>query len=198
MNISEVISRATQGRTQPYICRCDDGNVYFVKGRSVPKRELVSEWVAARLGRAVGVNVAPFDIADVPQELCAPSMGAWLADLGPGAAFASQRVMAQEFALEHRELVPADARALIVAFDWWVRNSDRTLTEKGGNPNLLWKPIGREEGEVIVFSWVQYPSKAVRDAANAKMRDDDRMKNAEMPFDGKRMIFGGFVPVVEE
>ncbi len=60
------------------------------------------------------------------------------------------------------------------------------------------RAVKAEDGEVIVFSWVQYPSKAVRDAANAKMRDDDRMKNAEMPFDGKRMIFGGFIPVVDE
>ena len=55
--------------------------------------------------------------------------------------------------------------------------------------------VKAEEGEVVVFSWIEYPSKEVRDAANAKMRTDERMKNAEMPFDGKRMIFGGFMPL---
>jgi uncharacterized protein YbaA (DUF1428 family) len=54
------------------------------------------------------------------------------------------------------------------------------------------------EGEVVVFSWVEYPSKEARDAANARMQSDERMKNADMPFDGKRMIFGGFVPVLDE
>ncbi len=55
--------------------------------------------------------------------------------------------------------------------------------------------VKAEEGEVVVFSWIEYPSKEVRDAANTKMRTDERMKNAEMPFDGKRMIFGGFMPL---
>lgn len=52
------------------------------------------------------------------------------------------------------------------------------------------------EGEHVVFSWVEWPSKEVRDAGMKKMMDDERM-NVPMPFDGKRMIFGGFVPVVE-
>ncbi len=56
--------------------------------------------------------------------------------------------------------------------------------------------------EAIAFSWVEWPDKGTRDAAFARMMDknfeDPRMdmaKNA-MPFDGKRMIFGGFTPVV--
>ena len=53
-------------------------------------------------------------------------------------------------------------------------------------------------GEVVVFSWIEYPSKEVRDAAVAKMMSDPRMQALrEMPFDGKRMVMGGFVPVVE-
>jgi uncharacterized protein YbaA (DUF1428 family) len=58
--------------------------------------------------------------------------------------------------------------------------------------------VKAEPGEVVVFSWVEYPSKEVRDASNAKMRSDERMKNVDMPFDGKRMIFGGFVPVLDD
>ena len=59
--------------------------------------------------------------------------------------------------------------------------------------------VKAKEGEVVVFSWFEYPSKEVRDAANQKMMNDPRMKamGAEMPFDGKRMIFGGFVPVLD-
>ena len=55
-----------------------------------------------------------------------------------------------------------------------------------------------EEGEVVVFSWVEWPSKEVRDAGNQKLMEDPRMHEmgSEMPFDGKRMIFGGFVPIV--
>ncbi len=53
--------------------------------------------------------------------------------------------------------------------------------------------------ETIVFSWVEWPDKATRDAGIKKMMEDPRMDpNANpMPFDGKRMIFGGFDAVVE-
>lgn len=56
--------------------------------------------------------------------------------------------------------------------------------------------------EAVVFSWIEWPDKATRDAAMARMMDrantDPRLDPAKnpMPFDGKRMIFGGFVPVV--
>jgi uncharacterized protein YbaA (DUF1428 family) len=43
-----------------------------------------------------------------------------------------------------------------------------------------------------VFSWIVWPSKQVRDAGVKKFRDDPRMKSGDMPFDGQRMIFGGF------
>lgn len=54
------------------------------------------------------------------------------------------------------------------------------------------------EGEVVVFSWIEYPSKAVRDAAVARIREDPRLKAADMLFDGVRMILGGFEAIVEE
>ena len=57
--------------------------------------------------------------------------------------------------------------------------------------------------ETVVFSWIEWPDKVVRDAAMSKMealmQTDDRFNPAKnpMPFDGKRMIYGGFAPVVE-
>lgn len=60
--------------------------------------------------------------------------------------------------------------------------------------------VNAEEGENVVFSWFEYPSKAARNAANERMTSDPRMKDmgANMPFDGKRMIMGGFDAIVEE
>jgi uncharacterized protein YbaA (DUF1428 family) len=56
--------------------------------------------------------------------------------------------------------------------------------------------------ETVAFSWVEWPDKATRDAGMKKMMEDPRMDpsapgNPPMPFDGKRMIFGGFEQVVE-
>ncbi len=52
-----------------------------------------------------------------------------------------------------------------------------------------------EEGEVVCFSWIEWPDKATRDAATKQMMNDPEMAKMEMPFDGKRMIYGGFVPL---
>ena len=59
--------------------------------------------------------------------------------------------------------------------------------------------VKREAGETVVFSWIQWPSKAVRDSAWEKIMTDPRMnaENNPMPFDGKRMIYGGFQIIMQ-
>ncbi len=63
--------------------------------------------------------------------------------------------------------------------------------------------VKAEPSEDVLFSWIEWPDKATRDAAFAKLTDpenaDPRMDPATnpIPFDGKRMIFGGFAPVVD-
>jgi uncharacterized protein YbaA (DUF1428 family) len=59
--------------------------------------------------------------------------------------------------------------------------------------------VKKEADETVVFSWVVWPSKAVRDAGWAKMMEDERMQPGKnpMPFDGKRIIYGGFEMVLE-
>ncbi|MES2832119.1 MAG: DUF1428 domain-containing protein [Pseudomonadota bacterium] len=51
--------------------------------------------------------------------------------------------------------------------------------------------------ENVVFSWIEWPSKEVRDAGMKKMMADESMKNMDMPFDGKRMFFGGFESLLD-
>ena len=62
----------------------------------------------------------------------------------------------------------------------------------------FYKATQAKEDETIIFSWVEYPDKATRDAANKKMLDDPDMANLKMPFDGKRMFWGGFEQIVNE
>ena len=64
------------------------------------------------------------------------------------------------------------------------------------------RAVQAKADETVAFSWVEWPDKATRDAAMKKMLEDPRMDpnnpaNPPMPFDGKRMIFGGFAQVVE-
>ncbi|MDZ4373375.1 MAG: DUF1428 domain-containing protein [Phenylobacterium sp.] len=55
------------------------------------------------------------------------------------------------------------------------------------------RAVQATEDEIVVFSWITYPDRESRDAINAKVMADERLKMGDAPpFDGKRMIFGGF------
>lgn len=57
--------------------------------------------------------------------------------------------------------------------------------------------VQRQADETVVFAWIIWPSKSTRDAGMKKVMDDSRMKNTTMPFDGKRMIYGGFEMILD-
>ena len=62
------------------------------------------------------------------------------------------------------------------------------------------RAVKAKENETVVFSWIEYPDKTTRDSANDKMMNDpDAMAGmADIPFDGKRMIFSGFTPILDK
>lgn len=71
---------------------------------------------------------------------------------------------------------------------------------KPGKLTSFPQSVQLQEGETVVFSWIVYASREARDEINAKVMADPRiaaMNPADMPFDGKRMFWGGFKPVVE-
>ena len=59
--------------------------------------------------------------------------------------------------------------------------------------------VKRKDDETVIFSWVTWPSRQVRDDGWKKVMDDPRMRpeNNPMPFDGKRLIYGGFETIVD-
>ena len=61
------------------------------------------------------------------------------------------------------------------------------------------RAVQAKDDEVVVLSWITYASRADRDAINAKVMADPRLKAGmeNTPFDGKRMIYGGFRPILE-
>lgn len=60
------------------------------------------------------------------------------------------------------------------------------------------RAVKAEPNETVVFSWVEWPSKDVRDAGSAKMMADPRMHQLDHVFDGKRMVYGGFTTILDE
>ena len=58
------------------------------------------------------------------------------------------------------------------------------------------RSVQAKDDEIVIFSWIVYPSKQVRDDCNKKVMEDPRLANmmSQDVFDAKRMIYGGFVP----
>jgi len=86
------------------------------------------------------------------------------------------RVCREHGALEYRECVADDVKV--------------------GKRTSFPRSVKLKPGETVVFAWVVYKSRAQRDTATVKIMKDKRlatmMNPKSMPFDGKRMIFGGF------
>lgn len=59
------------------------------------------------------------------------------------------------------------------------------------------RAVDLQPEETVVFAWMTWPDKATRDKAFAAMFAGD-MDMVEMPFDGKRMVYGGFAPILQE
>ncbi len=61
------------------------------------------------------------------------------------------------------------------------------------------RAVLRKDGERVVYSWIEWPDKATRDAGWGKLMSDERMEpEGDMPFDGQRMMWGGFAPIIDE
>ena len=70
-----------------------------------------------------------------------------------------------------------------------------------GERTDLWRAVAADKaaGECIAFSWIVWPSKAARDEGWGRLMADERMKpKPDMPFDPRRMIFGGFDMLLDE
>jgi uncharacterized protein YbaA (DUF1428 family) len=71
---------------------------------------------------------------------------------------------------------------------------------KPGEVTSFPQSVKLEAGETVIFAWIVYESREHRDRVNEQVMNDPRMKNMDpknLPFDGKRMIWGGFETFVE-
>lgn len=87
----------------------------------------------------------------------------------------------------------------------WMKHGALSYVEAAGDDvpygelTSFPRAVQATEDEVIIFSWITYKSREDRDAISKKVMEDPRWKEFEqnMPFDGKRMIWGGFKMIVE-
>lgn len=136
------------GVSRPFRCIGEDDAEYFVKLKNTGWNHLVKEWIAGRLAQEMELPIADIAQVLIPRELVAGD-AELESELGHGVAFGSRRVEpAERLALAFVPDDPDGSLSRILLFDWWIRNSDRALTEAGGNPNLLWQI---DPGHVVIF-----------------------------------------------
>lgn len=134
LQIKEVLGLTDQGRSLPLKCIAEDGNLYFVKGQQTNRASLWREWICGHLAQALGLNIPPFSLVQVPEQLHA-ELPPDLRQVGWLPAFGSRCHHATGWLeLGMAPSVPTMVQRDVLVFDWWVRNSDRLV----GNPNLLW------------------------------------------------------------
>jgi uncharacterized protein YbaA (DUF1428 family) len=88
----------------------------------------------------------------------------------------------------------------------WVEHGAIAFSEcvaddvKVGKRTSFPRSVKLKRGETVVFSWIMFPSRVARDRINARVMKDKRLASMmdmkKMPFDGKRMIYGGFRMIV--
>lgn len=144
LQIREVLGPAEQGKSRPFKCMAEDGNLYFVKGQQTNRASLWREWICAHLARAFGLNIPPFSLVQIDETLHAELPRDWR-QLGCLPAFGSR----QHHGTSWLELgmapgVPRSVQRDVLVFDWWVHNVDRLA----GNPNLLWD---QEQATLVVI-----------------------------------------------
>lgn len=144
--ITGIIGRSEQGATRPFLCHAQHPEGYrvtcYVKGAYAGLNSLCCEWVAVRLAsllvEGAALTLPPFRMADVPQELIDASVRADVRDLGVGRVFASLLIVGgQELTWSATKDRPEEEMAMLLLLDLWLQNEDRSLSARGGNPNLL-------------------------------------------------------------
>lgn len=101
----------------------------------------------------------------------------------------------------NRERFVEDARQAAAVFEEF--GARRVVDAVGddvpaGQRTDFYRSVAAEAGELVAFGWIEWPDGPTRDEAERRMNEDPRMDTSQMAFDGKRMIFGAFEPVVDE
>lgn len=139
LRVIEIIRRIPDCATEPFLCKCDDGELYVVKGMpSVPRVQLIAEWISAHIGKELGLSLPDFGMAYVDSALT-QYVPEWRNALNEGLAFATKfipGVAPITFSQAHHN-VDVQAQKIIYLFDRWINNSDRSLSPNGGNVNII-------------------------------------------------------------
>jgi hypothetical protein len=138
--IKTITDISEQGMSEPYRCIAEDDTEYYAKGLRSTRTSQINEWLCANMAAAIGLPIAQFSLLDVPEYLF-EELSDQQKKIGLGYCFGSQTVhhvtLLEEANIKH---IPIEIQQQIVAFDWLIKNGDRTR----GNPNLLYQPTSKK------------------------------------------------------
>ena len=135
--IVQISPGLQQGFAEPVLCRAEDGTWYVAKGRWSGRDTMVREWIAGRIGSDFGLPIPEVELLTLGAAEAVDMIHPNAMDLAAMPSFGSSFVEnVMHLPVTSAGDVPQDLRALVLLFDWWVLNGDRT----DGNVNLLWSP----------------------------------------------------------
>ncbi|MFM4759927.1 MULTISPECIES: HipA family kinase [Aeromonas] len=148
--VTHIIRVMQEGSTGARLCECQDGNLYVVKTLDeVTPRQLIAEWVCGHLAKAFGLMTPECRLVyGMPELMRLQGQSSFWDDDTIG--FASRyhgNTIAVNMPLARA--ASAQLKSDILVFDVWVKNGDRTLSDLGGNVNLLFDLLS--DPQIVVF-----------------------------------------------
>lgn len=149
-SVGEVIKQMASGVTTPWLCECEDGVKVVTKSvEELPPYQLVAEWIAGHLGLEFGVPVPGIRIVDglsSALDMLQDRPGRMRESVPSfGSVYVENAADLQYSAIRS---IDAKLKSDILIFDVWIKNDDRTLSQSGGNVNLLHRIDNKQ---LIVF-----------------------------------------------
>ncbi|WP_040976836.1 HipA family kinase [Necropsobacter massiliensis] len=129
------------GVTRPYLCEASNGKTYVVKTKSsLTSKQIIAEYVAACLAKKLGLPIPDFKLVYISEFIAKSVCPDWREGISEGLAFGIEYIDDAVLVKFKQAYVCCDVllQKQIYLFDFWINNSDRTLSDKDtGNVNLL-------------------------------------------------------------
>ncbi|OTA16048.1 hypothetical protein Xbed_03520 [Xenorhabdus beddingii] len=139
--VVELVRKMEEGSTQPFLCRCNDDQLYVVKSTaSMPRVELIHEFMASILAQSIKLPIPDFKIVYISDDFVEYLPPTYKGGINPGYAYASKFIEDSatiNFGLAH-DAIDEQEQKLIYFFDRLINNSDRNLSKQGGNVNIIY------------------------------------------------------------
>ncbi|WP_432473310.1 HipA family kinase [Amphritea sp. HPY] len=143
LEIEEILKRCDikTGFLEPFICKANNSEKYYVKGANATGPGLIREWICANLAAAFRLPIPAHEILYLDPTMVRWVKHEWQDDLRYEHYFGSLSISPCDvISFIDVNHVPSPLQRDIFMFDYWIKHNDRQLSSSGGNPNILFDP----------------------------------------------------------